>query len=135
MNTQPERQFAKLADALAATRHVFVRDLRLQAVIGVHDHEKRERQPIVVNVDLAVSEKAAPLEDQLGEVVCYKGVVDAIQEIVDAGHVNLVETLAERIADRCLEDGRVSVARVRVEKPQAISNAGCVGVEIERYQR
>lgn len=120
----------KIADAARAIRHVFVRDLLLDAHIGVYAHEHGRTQPIRVNVDLTVSEAAH--SDRLTNVVCYETVVNEIKTIVAAGHLNLVETLAEQIAAQCLIDARVIVARIRVEKLAAIPEAGSVGVEIER---
>jgi dihydroneopterin aldolase len=120
----------KIADAARAIRHVFVRDLLLDAHIGVYAHEHGRTQPIRVNVDLTVSEAAH--SDRLTNVVCYETVVNEIKAIVAAGHLNLVETLAEQIAAQCLIDARVIVARIRVEKLAAIPEAGSVGVEIER---
>ncbi|MBO6686743.1 MAG: dihydroneopterin aldolase, partial [Parvibaculum sp.] len=72
--------------------------------------------------------------DDLSNVVCYATVVDGIKAIVSEGHLNLVETLAERIAASCLEDERVRVALVRVEKLAVIPEASSVGVEIERVR-
>jgi dihydroneopterin aldolase len=64
--------------------------------------------------------------------VCYEEVVSGMRRLVAAGHLNLVETLAEQIATLCLEDRRVRVARVRVEKLDVFADATSVGVEIER---
>ncbi|MES1991690.1 MAG: dihydroneopterin aldolase [Pseudomonadota bacterium] len=120
----------KIADAARAIRHVFVRDLLLDAHIGVYAHEHGRTQPIRVNVDLTVHEAAH--SDALANVVSYENVVNEIKTIVANGHLNLVETLAEQIAAQCLKDERVSVARIRVEKLAAIAEAASVGVEIER---
>jgi dihydroneopterin aldolase len=121
------------ADARNALRHVFVRDLILDARIGVHQHEKLGPQRIRINVDLAVLEgDNAAIGDQLDNVVCYEEVVSGMRRLVAAGHLNLVETLAEQIATLCLEDRRVRVARVRVEKLDVFADATSVGVEIER---
>jgi 7,8-dihydroneopterin aldolase/epimerase/oxygenase len=126
----------QFADARNALRHVFVRDLMLDAHIGVHQHEKQGQQRIRVNVDLAVWEKDVDgIGDQLANVVCYEQVVSGIRALVAEGHVNLVETLAEQIAALCLEDRRVRVARVRVEKLDVFADATSVGVEIERVTR
>ena len=126
----------QFADARNALRHVFVRDLMLVAQIGVHSHEKLGPQRIRVNVDLAVFEKDVDgIGDQLANVVCYEEVVSGIRALVAEGHVNLVETLAEQIAALCLEDRRVRVARVRVEKLDVFADATSVGVEIERATR
>jgi 7,8-dihydroneopterin aldolase/epimerase/oxygenase len=121
-----------VANAGARVRHVFVRDLDLMALIGIYDHEKVKPQRIVVNVDLSVQEAEGPMSDDIDHVVSYEIVVKKIEAIVAAGHVNLVETLAEKFAEACLRDKRVLAARVRIEKPDIIPNARSVGVEIER---
>jgi dihydroneopterin aldolase len=125
----------RLADADTGVRHVFVRDLVLQAEIGVHRHERRQRQPVRVNIDLTVQEDLRPLEDRLENVVDYETLVDGVRTIVAAGHINLVETLAERIAGLALADARVVSTRVRVEKLEILPDAESVGVEIERRRQ
>lgn len=121
-----------VANAANRMRHVFVRDLDIMALIGIYDHEKINPQRIIVNVDLSVHESGAPMSDEIDHVVSYEIVVKKIEAIVAAGHVNLVETLAEKFAEACLKDKRVAAARVRIEKPDIIPNARSVGVEIER---
>ena len=125
-------QAFRIADGTNAVRHVFIRDLMLTCLIGVHKHERKQPQRIRLNLDLAVREGAGPQDDKLSEVVCYEDVADGIRSLVGAGHVNLVETLAEQIAATCLEDERVRVARVRIEKLDVFEDAASAGVEIER---
>jgi len=67
-------------------------------------------------------------------VVCYAEVVEGIRGLLADGHINLVETLAERIAALCLEDRRVIGAKIRVEKLDVMPEASAVGVEIERHR-
>lgn len=119
--------------ALSA-RRVFVRDLRLDASIGIHPAERVRLQPVVINLDLWVRE--APDTDALhyADVVCYEQLVNRTKDLLKLGHIDLVETLAERLAALCLEDARVERVRVRVEKPEAIAVAAGVGVEIERHR-
>jgi dihydroneopterin aldolase len=119
-----------VASGGAGIRHVFVRDLECEALIGIYDQEKVKRQRIVINIDLSVREGSG--DDDIGHVVSYEVVVKKVEAILSAGHINLVETLCEKIAQSCLTDGRVLAARVRVEKPDIIPNARSVGVEIER---
>lgn len=128
----------RFASSAHALRHVFLRDLVLQASIGVHPHEHTERQRVRINIDLAVEDDSARGlsrrgvgRDELSRVVDYEKVADSIRGIVAAGHVRLVETLAERIAENCLADERVHVARVRVEKLDIFADATSAGVEIE----
>ena len=121
----------RIADADRAVRHVFIRNLEVLAQIGVHGHEKGKMQPVRINVDLAV-EDAAVLEDKLEHVVDYGAITRKIRGLIGKGHINLAETMAERIATLCFEDERVKVARVRVEKLHALPGAESAGVEIER---
>jgi 7,8-dihydroneopterin aldolase/epimerase/oxygenase len=125
----------KIADARHSVRHVFVRDLNVDVNIGIHAHERRGRQRVIVNVDLSVTEAERPVRDKIGDVLCYEEVAAGIERIVAEGHINLVETLAERIAQMCLQDDRVEAARVRIEKPDALEQARSVGVEIERARK
>jgi 7,8-dihydroneopterin aldolase/epimerase/oxygenase len=122
-----------VASATARQRHVFVRDLEVMALIGIYDHEKQKPQRIIVNIDLSVQE-APSMEDEISHVVSYEIIAQKVEGIVAEGHVNLVETLCEKIAQACLKDKRVLAARVRVEKPDIIPNARSVGVEIERVR-
>ena len=121
-----------VASAAGGVRHVFVRDLDLMAVIGIYEQEKKAAQRIVVNIDLSVKEGPDPGADDIGHVVSYEIVVKKVEAIIAEAHINLIETLCEKIATACLKDKRVLAARVRVEKPDIIANARSVGVEIER---
>mgnify|MGYP001370095427 CR=1 FL=1 len=122
----------RIADARRRIRHVFVRDLELNANIGVYRREKGTLQPVRINIDLTVEETDGAIDDKLENVVDYSAVVDGVKEILAGGHLNLVETLAEKVAAHCLEDVRVKVARVRIEKLKILPEAQSVGVEIER---
>ncbi len=122
----------RIADAARNIRHVFVRDLVLPASIGAYDHETGKHQKVRINIDLSVDEGGDGHNDDLKNVVCYDRVVEDIKTILGGGHIMLVETLAERIADKSLQDPRVMAARVRVEKLEAVAEAESVGVEIER---
>jgi dihydroneopterin aldolase len=125
------------ARAAAPTRRgetrVLVRDLMLNARIGLHQHERLADQRIRVNLDLSV-DFGGPVDDDYDKVVCYGELVTGLRHVVGAGHVNLVETLAERVAEMCLADRRVRSARVRIEKLDVFPEAEAVGIEIERFR-
>lgn len=124
-----------IADADRGIRHVFLRNMELQASIGVHPHEHQAAQRIRINVDLGVAEDPAEREDRLHRVVDYERLASTVRRIVGARHVNLVETLAEQLAASCLEDERVLLVRVRVEKLDVFADTEAAGVEVERRQR
>jgi len=116
------------------SRRVFVRDLVLAWEIGVFSDEHGRKQRVRINVDLEVPEEGAH-HDQLANIVSYSDIVDRIHALAAVGRVNLVETLAERIAALCLDDARVRSVRIRVEKLDVYPDAAAVGVEIERFNQ
>lgn len=118
--------------ATAGLRHVFIRDLILPCNIGIHRHEKDAPQRVRINLDLAVRENDTPVNDAIANVVCYEEIATGVRALVSSGHINLVETLAERLAAFCLKDSRVTMARVRVEKLDVFPDAVSAGVEIVR---
>ncbi len=115
----------------ARVRHVFVRDLVLKCQIGVHPHERGGVQRVRINVDLAVLDDA-PIDDNIRNVVSYEDIVATVKRLVAGDHINLVETLAERIALALLKDQRVLRARIRAEKLDVYPETSGVGVELER---
>lgn len=123
----------RIANAADQVRHVFIRDLVLPCDIGIHPHEQGKPQRVRINLDLAVTDDGNPLADQLENVVCYEDVVTKIRAISNDGHTNLVETLAERIAQTCLQHPDCRTVRVRVEKLDVFEDVESVGVEIERH--
>ncbi len=109
---------------------VLIRNLEVLSRIGVHGHEHGKPQPVRINVTLTAGIR--PNDDRLENAVDYEAISEKIRAIASAGHINLAETLAERIAAACLEDTRVVRARIRVEKLHALAGAEAAGVEIER---
>jgi dihydroneopterin aldolase len=133
--SSPSARVIRGADAQAGTRHVFVRDLEICTYVGVHPHEKEAPQKIIVSIDLTVLEDGKVEDDHIDEVVCYEKLIDKVKAIAASGHFNLIELMAEHFAETALGDPRVLGARVRIEKPEAFSDARSVGVEIERLRK
>lgn len=117
--------------AAPGVRHVFLRDVVLQASIGLYPHEHGVTQRVRINIDLGVEDDADPSDD-LSRVVSYETVMIAVRAIVVARHIKLVETLAERLAAACLSDPRVLLAHVQVEKLDVFPDAAAAGVAILR---
>lgn len=114
---------------------IVIRDLVLPCRIGAYARERHGAQQVRFNVTLAVPAAARPGSDALAEVVSYAGIVDGIRALAAGPHVNLVETLAERVAALCLAaDPRIAAARVRVEKLEVVPDSAGVGVEIVRHR-
>jgi 7,8-dihydroneopterin aldolase/epimerase/oxygenase len=119
-----------MSDALQVVMtKVFVTGVQVQAEIGVYRHEVGRLQPLVVDVELDVPTGGA---ERLADTLNYETILKAAQDVAAQGHIQLVETFAERLARQCLADPRVTRARVRVEKPLALApHATGAGVEIE----
>jgi dihydroneopterin aldolase len=113
-------------------RRLFVRDLETVGSIGVHEHEKRYEQRVLISADLWVRDDYDGVSDRLADVLDYGKVMDDIITLAQSEHVNLNETLAERIAQKCLADRRVERVRVSIAKPDVTRSCKSVGIEIER---
>ena len=112
---------------------IFVRNLTLEAEIGIYSHEQGRLQPLVVEVELEV---AAGAGRSIAETVNYETIVQHAVSIAAAGLIGLLETYARRLAHACLSEARVLSARVRVEKPLALAPRTAVaGVEVRLDRR
>ena len=113
------------------TQRIFVRGLQVQASIGVHPHEYENTQPVIIDIELDMGDMPSPKDDRLNETLDYGIVARKAEEIALENHVQLVETLAARIADWALsEDKRVLACAVRISKPQALLKAEVAGIEV-----
>jgi dihydroneopterin aldolase len=110
---------------------IFVRDLVLPCRIGAFDEEKAGKQRVRFTVELWLYPARERNNDDVARVVSYDRIVEAIRAVTGGGHINLVETLAERIAAKCLTHRRAARVRVAVEKLDRLEGAS-LGVEIER---
>ncbi len=111
---------------------ISVRDFTRAVEIGAFKSERGKQQRIRFNVVLEVSRHTAAQSDDVDKVISYDLIVEAIEAQLSTERINLLETLAERVAERCLADRRVVKAFVRIEKLDRIP--GSLGVEIVRLQ-
>ncbi|MBU2609888.1 MAG: dihydroneopterin aldolase [Chloroflexi bacterium] len=120
---------------------IFIRDLRVQGILGVYDWERQQPREILINVELFTDTRRAAETDDLADCVDYSQMAQKIRALVapqtagagDAGRFT-VEALAEDIANLCLNQPRVQKVTVRVEKPGAVEGSESVGVEIIRKE-
>ena len=113
---------------------VSVRDLGVQAVIGAHGWERDITQTLVFTVDMAADVRSAARHDDLAAALDYSAVARTIAAVVREGRYRLIETAAERVADRLLADYPVAWLRLEVRKP--IADGGyTAAVRIERGVR
>lgn len=114
---------------------IYIKDLILSALIGIHPHEKNERQKISINIELTTPDDKNNIKDNIENVVSYEHIVNNIKTLIDIGHVGLLETLAEKISGICLNDERVIDAKIKIEKLEVFKETSSVGIEIFRRKQ
>jgi len=111
---------------------IFLNDLRVETVIGIYEWERRIRQTVSVNLEIAADIRRAAASDSIEDTLNYKAVAKRLIEFVEGADFQLVETLAERIAAIVCTEFDVPRFKVTLNKPGAIRGARDVGVCIER---
>jgi len=111
---------------------ILIKDLLIRGIIGIHDWEREKKQDILVNIVMEADCRPAGISDDFRDAIDYRAVTKKVLNLVEGSSFFLVEKLAEEIAGICLDDHRVQLARVRVEKPGAVRFSQSVGVEVER---
>ncbi len=114
---------------------IFLHELKVDTVIGIWEWERKIRQTVVIDLEMAADIREAAASDRVDDTLNYKLVAKRLQQFVGDSEFQLVETLAEKIAAIVNDEFGVPWVRVRVNKPGAISGASDVGVLIERGQR
>lgn len=114
---------------------IFLHDLTIETIIGIYDWERKEKQSIVLDLDMGADIQAAARTDAIESTLDYKAVAKRLIDFVGNSEFQLVETLAEHIAEIVMQEFQVPWIRVRVNKKGAVRYAGDVGVIIERGQR
>ena len=111
---------------------IFIRDLALRCIIGIYPEERREKQDIIINVEMHCDLRKAGVSDDLIDTVDYQAVKQAILKLVEDRHFQLIESLAEKIAAIALTDEKVQQVVVTIDKPGALRFAKASAVEITR---
>jgi dihydroneopterin aldolase len=111
---------------------VFIEGLEADAVIGIHDWERRIRQTLRFDIELGFDNRIPAATDQVADTLDYDAISQRVTAYVQASEFGLVETLAERCVSLVMEEFGVAWMRLRLSKPGAVRNAIAVGVIIER---
>ncbi len=111
---------------------IIIRDLSVNCIIGINEEERTVKQDVVINVVMCIDLSIAGLSDVFADTLDYRALKRRIYDMASESSYNLIEALAEKVAELCLGDERVYSATVTVDKPGALSGARSVAVEIER---
>ena len=112
--------------------HVFIEGLEIEALIGIYDWERRIRQTLVFDIEMAFDNRIPAASDAIEDTLNYKAVSRRIVDYVSQSDFGLVETLAERVAAIILDEFGVRSVRHKLSKPGAVRGARAVGVTIVR---
>ncbi|NJC89418.1 MAG: dihydroneopterin aldolase [Desulfuromonas sp.] len=115
------------------TDRIRIEELKLRTIIGITDEERHDRQDVVLTLTLFVdTRKAGKTDDIADSPVNYRTLTKRIIALVEGHSFNLIESLAETVAEICLAEPGISGVEVAADKPGALRFAGSVGVTIER---
>ena len=111
-------------------RKILIKNFIIHEIIGIHEHEKINKQKIIFNIELDIRKDVLPNENNLSSIVNYEKITNKIENLVKNKNYNFLESLAEDSFKEIFEDNRIDSVKIKIEKPDAISNAGSVGVEV-----
>ena len=111
---------------------IHIRDLALRCIIGLYPEERTNKQDVIINIILETDLRKAGQSDDLNDTVDYKSVKLAVLDLVEKSEFKLIESLADRIAEICLNADGVQSATVTIDKPGALRFCKSVAVEITR---
>jgi dihydroneopterin aldolase len=111
---------------------IFLRNLRIKTIIGIFDWERKVKQTVFFNIEMATDVKKAAVNDQIDDALDYKSISKSIINFVEKSEFQLVETLAEKVADLIMTNFDVPWLRLSLNKKGAIRHADDVGITIER---
>ena len=114
---------------------VFVEDLRIETVIGIYDWERKIKQTVALDLEMAFDNTKPAATDKIEDTLDYKAVSKRLIAFVEGSHFELVETLAEKCAQIVREEFRVPWLRLKLSKPGAVRGSKAVGVIIERGEK
>ena len=116
-------------------RTVFIKDFIIEEIIGIHEHEKIKKQKIKFNIVLNVNQSSVPDEKDINTIVDYEKITNKLENLTKSKKYNFLESLAEDSFKEIFEDNRINSVTIKIEKPEAIKNAGSVGVEVFKTRK
>ena len=114
---------------------IYLREFRVETVIGIYEWERRIKQPVIIDLQMAADIRRAATTDNIDDTLNYKAVAKRLISFIEGSQFQLVETLAERIAEIVMSEFRVPWLRLELNKKGAVRGAQDVGVIIERGHR
>ena len=115
--------------------NIFIKGLVLKAYIGIYSDEKINKQRIRFNVFISAKDNIKKENNDISQFVSYEDIINKIKKVLSLGHIPLLETMADKIADECLKNKKISLIKIRIEKLDIFKDAESVGIKIIRKQK
>ena len=115
--------------------NIFIKGLVLKAYIGIYSDEKINKQRIRFNVFISAKDNIKKENNDISQFVSYEDIINKVKKVLNLGHIPLLETLADKIADECLKNKKISLIKIRIEKLDIFKDAESVGIKIIRKQK
>ncbi|MBX2837857.1 MAG: dihydroneopterin aldolase [Gammaproteobacteria bacterium] len=113
---------------------IFIRGIAVEAIIGIYEHERVNRQPVIVDLELDTDISAAVQSERVEDALDYESLTNSVEEFIKSSDFQLIETLSEQLAQHILDHSKALAVRLTLHKPNALSNARDVGLVISRPQ-
>ena len=114
------------------TYKVQINELVLNASIGIHEYERKKKQRVSISLSIKADDNLSEVNESISNVVSYEHVIKKLKKLINSGHIDLIETLSEKIFELCFCDSRVLSVWMKLEKLDVFSDAKSVGIEISR---
>ena len=115
--------------------NIFIKGLVLKAYIGIYSDEKINKQRIRFNVFISAKDNIKKENNDISQFVSYEDIINKIKKVLSLGHIPLLEAMADKIADECLKNKKISLIKIRIEKLDIFKDAERVGIKIIRKQK
>ena len=124
-----------IKDKSLIKRTVFIKNFIIEEIIGIHKHEKIKKQKIIFNITLEINQNSIPNEKDIKSIVDYEKITNKLESLTKSKKYNFLESLAEDSFKEIFDDKRINSVTIKIEKPEAIKNAGSVGIEIFKTRK
>ena len=128
----PEHLDNKIADQ---KYNVTIKNLIIDASIGIHEHEKIKKQRVSISLSIEVVDNISLVDQKIENFLSYENVINNIKLIINMGHIDLVETLSYKILSNIFSDNRASKVWLKIEKLDVFEEAHSVGLEIIKTRK
>ena len=115
--------------------NIFIKGLVLKAYIGIYSDEKINKQRIRFNISISAKDNIKKENNDISKFVSYEDIINKIKKVLSHGHIPLLETMADKIADECLKNKKISLIKIKIEKLDIFKNAESVGIKVIRKQK